>query len=178
MIYCTSCSSLLNEDVRFCPHCNNEDPDFEDFNSDESLAEKLRQANRQVAENELANKAVFNLAETFAETPIATPVKTPIEDSIKETFPTKEPIPGISNKNEAQVKTPTGDKPSDALFVGMMLLSIFVSIVGIVFAIVFVMNKSKHYQTMGIIMLVISVFGLFAGGTLLCCVFGIIFEGW
>ena len=59
MIYCDSCARILDDDVQFCPHCNEEDvnwqkesePIYENPAFKGEVFDKLREINKHVARN-------------------------------------------------------------------------------------------------------------------------------
>lgn len=124
MLYCVKCARILDEDVQFCPICNEEDPDWQDIWEPEfafteipakayrgEVFDKLREINRHIEEN---------------------PKPEPIKSYIPE------------------------EKPSAGLYVAMIILSTCLSFVGLIVGIVYLFNKNKHYQTLGIVTLIIS----------------------
>jgi len=127
MLYCDSCSRILDEDVRFCPLCNREDPDWQEYKEPEYVPhgvfrgeafDRLRKINQHLDENP--------------------------------------PEP-------ARLSSPE-EKPSDGLYVMLILMSVCLSIVGLIIGIVYASKKNKHFQSMGIVAIVVSsvflVFGL------------------
>ena len=86
-----------------------------------------------------------------------------IEDQIEEPAEASEEIPE--------------EKPSNGLYVGMMMLSIFVGLAGLIVGIIYVTKKNKHYQTLGIIMMVISVVCLLYTGGIACCIISAFTNG-
>lgn len=147
MLYCVKCTLMLDEEARFCPECNEEDPNWQEQEIpnivisshafEPGVFEKLRQVNQHIEAQ----------VEAQAE------AQTDEYDSDSEGFPGALPIP-------------PEDKPGNGLFVMMMLLSTCLSIVGLVMGIIYIMDENRHYQFMGTLMLVIS--GIFM-------VFGTIF---
>ena len=55
MIFCTNCTRLLDEDVRFCPHCNTEDTEFNQ-DEEQDVFQRLGRINNHLAAQE-AEKA-------------------------------------------------------------------------------------------------------------------------
>ena len=120
MLYCVKCARILDEDLQFCPICNEEDPNWQSppepidipakaFKGE--VFDKLREINQHIEEN-----------------PKPEPVKTYFQE----------------------------EKPSAGLYVAMILLSTCLSCVGLIVGIVYLFNKNKHYQTLGIVTLIIS----------------------
>ena len=62
MLYCVKCARILDEDVQFCPLCNEEDPNWQGIQKSESIDipakvfkgevfDKLREINQHIEEN-------------------------------------------------------------------------------------------------------------------------------
>ena len=129
MLYCVKCARILDEDVQFCPLCNEEDPNWQDSQEPEpvdiptrvfkgEVFDKLRDINRHIEEN-----------------PKPEPVKSYVQE----------------------------EKPGAGLYVAMIMLSICLSFVGLIVGVVYLFNKNKHYQTLGIVTLIISVVFFLSG---------------
>ena len=132
MIYCDKCARILDEDVQFCPICNDEDPNWQDMQKEPDTVDiqsrvfrgeafdKLREINQHLEENPYQEQE---------------PVKRPVYE----------------------------DKPSAGLYIAMILLSTCLSFVGLIVGIVYATNRNKHYQALGIMILIISVVFLLSG---------------
>jgi len=122
VLYCVNCARILDEDVQFCPICNEEDTEWQDIQEAAledipakafkgEVFDKLRDINQHIEEN-----------------------------------PTPEPVKSYTRE----------DKPSIGLYIAMIMLSACLSFVGLIVGIVYLFNKNKHYQTLGIVTLIIS----------------------
>ena len=123
MIYCNSCARILDEDVQFCPLCNEEDPNWQEKEPVPDIAgrafkgdafDKLRQINQQIEER------------------------------------------GEPEPEPAKPFEPPPDTPGVGLYVAMIILSMCFSFVGVIMGIVYLVNRNKNYQLLGILTLVIS----------------------
>nr|AGS53427.1 hypothetical protein [uncultured bacterium contig00025] len=134
---------MLDEDMRFCPYCNSEDPDWDESGN---IFGKLAQVNDLVGERkEPSNGGAASRPEQY---PILPQPANPI-------YIQPSPVRDAAEDN----------RPSGGLYAGMILLSVFLSFPGIIVGIVYATKKNRHYQTLGIIMLIIGVFGLLLSGT-------------
>lgn len=175
MVYCKKCARLLEEDVRFCPYCNEEDETF--VPEDETL-ERLRQIDEQIAQNtRTPEPPVPPLSVTSPTTegmpippippiPAAPPI-TPASPAVNE--PAADPIFSGSTRKSPLDTIPSlvghmpqaagapEETPPTGLYVGLIILSIFLTIPGFIIGIVYMTNKNHAYRKMGLVVLLVSI---------------------
>ena len=133
MVYCDKCARILDEDVQFCPICNEEDPNWQEAQASQSwpaptdiparafrgeVFDKLREINQHIEEN-----------------PRPAPAHQPVYE----------------------------DKPSGGLYAAMILLAVCLSFVGLIMGIVYLTKPNKHYKHLGIVTLLISAVFMLSG---------------
>ena len=133
MIYCGSCARILDTDVQFCPHCNEEDPNWQ-----------VPQDVPEYQEPDFIPNRVFR-GEAF--------------DRLREINQHIEDNPRVEPKKP----DPPEDKPSTGLYIAMIMLATCLSFVGLIMGIIYVTNKNKNYHPLGVATLLTSIFFLIFG---------------
>lgn len=136
MVYCKKCARLLDEDVRVCPYCQNEDVDFTEA---DDAAGRLQQIDEQIARNQSA--PVSKSAE-YVE-----PSRITVEPSAQ----------GGQGGAYYGAVPPDDEKPGTGLYVGLILLSVFLTLPGMITGIVYMTNKKAAYRKMGLVVLLVGI---------------------
>ena len=197
MIYCKKCVRLLETDVLFCPYCGQPDNNGENPVAEENLAgaeedisgeeqsgidgfgkfsdvpvsngnvfadetvpyntagldvtEKLRAIDGQIAQNEENARVSTEYAVTSLPPQNTKPAGI---ETVRTYGAGSGPV--------------TEDAPGGAMFITMILLSLFCGFFGIIIGIIYLTNKNANYRKLGMIMLIISLCVSVFGG-LGCC---------
>ena len=120
----------------------------------ETAYDRLKHINKQVGEQQIIQSV------TIPDELIIPP----LDDFTRETHSSQNSYnaPDVNARRETTRRDPVKplhipeERPSDGLYIGMMLLCIFVSLVGFIMAIYY-LTQPKHFRTMGIIMLCVSI---------------------
>ena len=144
MVYCDKCAKILDEDVQFCPICKEEDPYW--MGSPTELFDTLDNTAKQFK------------GETF--------------DKLREINQQIEDRPPVIVENPPpwQETQELEDRPSAALYAFAIMLASCLSFAGLIMGIIYASRKNRHYRTLGIVTIVISLLFMlfsFAFSTLL-----------
>ena len=126
MIYCDGCARILDEDVQFCPHCNEEDHGWQPG----SIVHEQQNRQRPVVNTVYRGEVFDRLRE--------------INKEIAKN-PRPEPKPPVYD-----------EKPGPILYMVFLTLASCFSIVGLILGIVYMRKRNKNYQALGIVTLVVS----------------------
>ena len=139
---------MLEKDVQFCPHCNEEDLAWQP---------EYQSPLEQPAEQPLQPP----------EQPLSTPSLTqPFPPSVLEKLQQiNQHLEDNESPDQDKVpeKVPPEERPGSGLFVLMILLSVCLSCIGFVMGIYYIMSRHKEYQFMGIVMALVSGFFMIFG---------------
>ncbi|MCL2400449.1 MAG: hypothetical protein FWC91_11995 [Defluviitaleaceae bacterium] len=128
---------MLNEDVQFCPECNEEDPNWQTS----------------------AELVSFDDS-GFAPSSYSSPFPPDVLEKLQQI---NQHLQENSTQDQPSEKMPPIERPGSTLFVMMIFLSVCLSFVGFIIGIGYVMSKHKEYQFMGIVMSIISGFFMIIG---------------
>ena len=141
MIYCNKCARILDEDVQFCPICNEEDPDWQAGQENTPLPQSWIQDQDPTGQNNTSGHAVNNeVIDRLRE------INKHVEENIAD------PPENTQNQHEAHQT-----QPSVGLYTVMIMVAVCFSCVGLIMGIVFITNKNKNYQYMGYVILAVSI---------------------
>lgn len=160
MLYCAQCTKLMDEDVEICPNCGNIDPDFQDGQHidtpfGETVYERLKRINEQVGKQQ-TNAEYTPTQDILTQNSVQTSRDT--KNILEDTDDTFDRTFNEITKREPGSPIPILEaRPSDGLFVSMMLLCIFISPIGLILALKHLTSPARPFRTMGLIMLCVSI---------------------
>ena len=66
----------------------------------------------------------------------------------------------INSESELKLPIMTEIRPGIGLYIGMLLLSVFISLVGLIVSVIYLSQKNRYYQSLGATMLILSVLSM------------------
>ena len=147
MIYCEICARILDEDVQFCPICNEEDPDWNHQSPNVSDNEPVRAFRGEVFDR--LREINQNIEKKLE------PGSNQSSQSDQSNQPNQSDQPGLSDLPK--------EEPGVGLYLLMITLSVCLSFVGLVMGIVYLTKKNENYRTLGVITVAVSVIFLLFG---------------
>lgn len=142
MLYCNKCARILEEDLQFCPICNEEDPDWQarqDFTEPDLISQDF--ISQDLIDHDVSNQAF----------------KGEVFDRLREINKHVEERAADKQEQDDFYMYQNKDQPSVGLYAALILISICFSFIGLIVGIVFMTNKNKSYRTMGLVTLAVSV---------------------
>ncbi|MCL2665566.1 MAG: hypothetical protein FWE82_08135 [Defluviitaleaceae bacterium] len=170
MIYCKKCARLLETDVRECPYCGSID---EKFIGREEKPDPLQALDDHIRSGqEIKPEGVQPAAIEETET-----------KTINYAEPQQQTITKTSNAYQdgspqyGAVKPEPPSQPNSGHFAGMVILSVFIAIAGLVVGMLYMTgHKGPSYKQLGTVMLIVSIISIFFQ-MMCCCVIGLMYLG-
>ena len=134
MIYCAKCTKMLEDDVQFCPICNEEDPFW-----------VKGQNSQQATETKTINEA-----------PVLGAFRGEAFDKLREINRHIEENPQAPPNPDNKRNYEENDAPGFGLYIALLGLSVCLSFVGLLVGISFANKRNKHYRALGIVTITIS----------------------